>query len=65
MDTDRDLSIHEAADLLNLEPETIRKAAREGRCPGAFKILGVWRIRRDVIEAIRNGQANETTRAAE
>jgi hypothetical protein len=55
MNTNRDLSIHEAADLLSLQPETVRKAAREGRCPGAYKALGVWRIRRDVLEQIRDG----------
>ena len=39
------LTCRQAAELLQVDPETIRRKVREGEVPGAQKILGVTRIR--------------------
>jgi excisionase family DNA binding protein len=52
---DRDYTPEAVAELVGLTSNTIRRACRAGRFPGAYKLLGQWRIRRDAIDAIRNG----------
>ncbi len=38
------LTVHEAAKLLRVSPETIYRLVRTGGIPGAFKIKGRWRL---------------------
>lgn len=45
------LTCKQAAELLQVDPETVRKKVRQGIVPGAEKILGVTRIRTDVLLA--------------
>jgi excisionase family DNA binding protein len=43
------LTIEEAAELLHLAPETTYRLARRGQLPGALKLGGRWRVRRDLL----------------
>ncbi len=43
------LTPHEISKILKLHPFTVTRLAREGKIP-AFKVGGVWRIRRDQFE---------------
>jgi excisionase family DNA binding protein len=40
---------NDLAKILNLHPFTVTRLAREGKIP-AFKVGGVWRIRKDEFE---------------
>lgn len=42
-------TVGEVSDVLRLEPETIRKRAREGRMPGAVMLGRQWRFEVDQI----------------
>ena len=44
------LTVEEVAQYLRLEPDTVRKLAREGKFP-AVKVGRVWRFRRSTIKA--------------
>ena len=51
MDSERDiLDARQAADLLQIHEETLRRLAREGKIP-AFKVGGVWRFKRSFLHA--------------
>jgi len=52
-----DFSIEEFATLVGRHPETMRRAARSGRLPFAYKLAGTWMINREKFEAMRQGQA--------
>lgn len=43
------LTPNEVAKVLKLHPFTVTRLAREGKLP-AFKVGGVWRLRRDQFE---------------
>ena len=43
------LTPHEVARVLKLHPFTVTRLAREGKLP-AFKVGGVWRIKKDEFE---------------
>ena len=43
------LTPHEVSKILKLHPFTVTRLAREGKIP-AFKVGGVWRVRRDEFE---------------
>ena len=43
------LTPHEISKILKLHPFTVTRLAREGKIP-AFKVGGVWRIRKDQFE---------------
>ncbi len=43
------LTPNEVAKVLKLHPFTVTRLAREGKLP-AFKVGGVWRIRKDEFE---------------
>ena len=45
------IGVNEAAALVGFNPESLRRAAREGRVPSA-KIAGVWRFRASDLEAL-------------
>ena len=54
------LSLHEAARLVRLHPETLRAWAKSGRAPGA-KLGKVWRfIEEDLIDWIRTNYSPYT-----
>ena len=56
------LTPHEISKILKLHPFTVTRLAREGKIP-AFKVGGVWRIRRDQFERwIENGTTSTTQR---
>ena len=43
------LTPHEISKILKLHPFTVTRLAREGKIP-AFKVGGVWRVRKDQFE---------------
>lgn len=49
MKTIETLTPNEVAKILKLHPFTVTRLAREGKLP-AFKVGGVWRIRKDEFE---------------
>jgi len=49
MKTIETLTPGEVAKILKLHPFTVTRLAREGKIP-AFKVGGVWRVRRDKFE---------------
>ncbi|RKX45643.1 MAG: DNA-binding protein [Thermotogae bacterium] len=50
------LTVQEAARLLRLAPAVVRRAAREGRLPGAVKVGREWRFRlHDLVDWIEKG----------
>jgi excisionase family DNA binding protein len=58
-----DLTIAEAAELTGLHPETLRRHARKGRLPGAYRLGGVYLIQREAFDALRAGGNVEKVRA--
>ena len=53
---------NDLAKILNLHPFTVTRLAREGKIP-AFKVGGVWRIRKDQFERwIERGTTSTTQR---
>ncbi len=57
-----DLSLTEFARIVGVNRETVWRNVRSGKIP-AFRVGRQWRIRRDVIEALRNGQSSQATSA--
>lgn len=55
-----DLTLQEFAERFQLNPQYVRRLAKEGRLPGGYRFLGGWRIRRNVVESIRNGDLHHT-----
>ncbi len=47
------LTPHEISKILKLHPFTVTRLAREGKIP-AFKVGGVWRVRKDQFEQWMN-----------
>jgi len=43
------LTVKQAAELVQVTPEHIRRQIRAGKMPGAEYVLGVWRIRTAVL----------------
>lgn len=52
------LTAEDVAELLKLDPETVRRWSREGKLPGS-KIGDTWRYRKTDIDAMF-GNANRT-----
>ncbi len=50
---EKDLTINEAAEVLNIHSETMRELARTGQVVGIYKIGGRWRISQDALDVIR------------
>ena len=44
-----------AARLISCHSETLRRLARMGHLPGAYKVGRSWRIRRSAVESLRSG----------
>ncbi len=44
-------SPEEAAEILEVDPDTIRRLCRQGKIPGAKQIGRQWRIPRNYVEA--------------
>ena len=55
------LTPHEISKILKLHPFTVTRLAREGKIP-AFKVGGVWRIRKDQFEQWIQQETNGTAR---
>lgn len=53
------LKVEEAADRLQIHPETLYRLLREGRAPG-FRIGGQWRIDEDQLAAYARGEWKPT-----
>ena len=51
------LTPHEISKILKLHPFTVTRLAREGKIP-AFKVGGVWRVRKDQFEQWIDGQTS-------
>ena len=47
--SERLLTISEAAELLQLHPETVRNWIRDGRLPWGMKLGRLWRIRMSAL----------------
>lgn len=52
-----DLSIAQAAELLGVHRETIRRHLRTGETEG-FKVGRQWRIRQEVLDVLRHSDGN-------
>jgi excisionase family DNA binding protein len=52
------LTVAEVADQLRLDPETIRRWAREGRIKAIALPSGLWRFRRSDVEDLLRGEAD-------
>ncbi len=52
---DRLLPIEEAAGLLTVHPNTLRRWLRSGRVPG-LKLAGAWRVKASTLQAIISGE---------
>ena len=48
-----DYTSQDVAELVCVHPETVRRLAREGRMPGAYKVGSRWRFARERIEETR------------
>jgi excisionase family DNA binding protein len=51
LDKRKVVSIRELAELLDDDPETIRRHIIQGLIPGGFQTGGKWKIRRSIVEA--------------
>ena len=49
----QDLTPEQFAEKTGRNPETIRRLARAGRLPGAYRIGGRWYVRHDALERLR------------
>lgn len=49
----------EAADLLRINAEVLRRLSEKGEVPGAFKVGGQWRYRR--VDLLRWGDNHESS----
>jgi excisionase family DNA binding protein len=56
----RDLTVQDVAKLTGVHPATVRRLARVGRLPGAYKMGSLWRFAREGIEELR-GQIIRST----
>ena len=59
-----DLSMKEFAELTGRNVNTVRKLAREGKLPGAYRLGGSWKITRLAADRLRGlapleGQATD------
>ncbi len=52
----RDYSLKEAAALMSVHPETLRRLARAGQLDGAYKVGRQWRIAEEALTR-RRGEA--------
>ena len=57
----RDYTAAELADLAGVHVATVRRLARAGRLPGAYRIGARWRFAREAIERLR-GEVSRWTR---
>ncbi len=55
-----DLTVQDVAELTGVHAATVRRLARAGRLPGAYKIGRQWRFAREAIEDLR-GQVIRST----
>jgi len=55
-----DLTVQDVAKLTGVHPATVRRLARAGRLPGAYKMGSRWRFAREAIEELR-GQIIRST----
>ena len=62
MKTIETLTPSEVAKILQLHPFTVTRLAREGKIP-AFKVGGVWRVRKDQFEQWMNRQTKKEARS--
>ena len=44
------LTLKEVAKYLQVHPMTVHRWAKKGMIPGAFKLGGVWRFKRDILD---------------
>ena len=55
-----DLTVRQVAHLMGVHPATVRRLARAGKLPGAYKVGRQWRFARETIEELR-GQVIRST----
>ncbi len=48
-----DYTARELARLLHVHPRTVRRLARDGDLPGAYKVGRLWRFRREAVQKMR------------
>lgn len=51
--TQSDLSFRELSKITGFHVESLRKLARLGTLPGAYKLGGAWRFRREALDEVR------------
>jgi excisionase family DNA binding protein len=49
----QDYSVRQLADLVGVHPDTLRRLARAGRLPGAYRVGTRWRFAYEAIEELR------------
>ena len=54
-----DLTVDEAAKLLRVNAETVRRLCRMGRLPGAYRVGIQWRVNRDGLDRLRGADRLE------
>ena len=59
----RDLTVRDICRLMELHPDTVRRLARAGRLPGAYKVGRQWRFARESIGKLRGRIMQSTYRA--
>ena len=52
---DSDIPLSELAQLTRRHIETLRRLARMGRLPGAYRVGGRWMFRREALDDLRGG----------
>ena len=58
-----DLSVRNVSRLLDVHPATVRRLARAGRLPGAYKVGRQWRFAREAIGKLRGRIVRSTYHA--
>ena len=59
----RDLTVRDICRLMELHPDTVRRLARAGRLPGAYKVGRQWRFAREAIGKLRGRIMQSTYQA--
>ena len=59
----RDLTVRDICRLMELHPDTVRRLARAGRLPGAYKVGRQWRFAREAIGKLRGRIVRSTYHA--
>ncbi len=57
----QDFTLRQLAAITGRHVETLRRLARAGKLPGAYRLGDRWLVNREVFLAHRNGRAQEAS----